>query len=285
MSDVAERVADARKMIEALEEVKLALHQLSDDGRLGRIESLGQVIAGFAHPLDPGEYAEAEEGSMALLRGFERHGEGLRPYKPGDPVEEADVLIAGDRSVWIVDRLDEEGAVKSVVGGTASPKGEPLLRWRPSSQGRRWIMPGQEPGPAYKDAERVLDALTALWGLSESETRFFKRPEALFWQLTETPGVSFSRRGLDDESDEPTVREWLIGRGAAIIGDALPVPGDLFWDPARPGFGIVLREEGGSIDYLAVERTRRGPVGEAKGAAQIARATPVPKQAMFWRPG
>jgi hypothetical protein len=285
MSDFASEMKAMQETLATMREVTARVGALQSDGRLDRLETLGRTVAAFAVPIEADDDTEADAGSMALLRGFDRHGEGLRPYAIGDATQPADVIVASGRSVWIVDKIDRAGKIASVVGGTPEPKGEPVLRWRPATHARRWVGEKQIAGSAYRDPEAALACLAELWGLSKSDTRSFDKPGALFWELTVTRGVRFSRKGLADEADEKTIRAWLVEHDAAAVGPRTePMPGDVLWRPDASGFSIVLRAAGRSVDALFVNRRSRGPLGEAKGTAQILREQLLGVDTMLWRP-
>ncbi len=285
MSDISAKYRAAVKTVETMRAASTHFAAFRASGSLGRIETVAGVIAGFAQPFRTDELTEPAEGAMELIRAFERHGEGLRPFSAGEAAAVGDVLVAADRTIWIVDRVAATGKIEALVGGRVGSKAPVVLRWKPSSEARRWLAPGQKAGAAYRDPDAALAQLAGQWDRSESETRYFTRPEALFWQLTETRGLSFSRKGLDDEADEKTVRAWLRTRDATPAGsEPNPMPGDLFWLDRVKGFSLVLRVDGERVDALFINRGGRGPLGEAKGTAQIARAITIPPDAMMWRP-
>ena len=285
MSDFSAQLRAARRVAATMRDVATQFADATGASGLARAGELGRVIEAFATPLDIAEDAEPAQRSLALLRAFDRHGAGLRPFDAADVTRPGDVLVAADRAIWIVDAVDETGRATALVGGRSGSKASAVLHWRPSSEARAWLSPRQAARTAYRDPATALADLAGYWGESESATRYFKRPEALFWQLTETPGVKFARRGLEDEADAHTIRAWLATRGARPIAEApAAMPGDLFWHDGDSDFSVVLRADDTAVDVLTIGRRGPGSIGEKKGEATILRGVRLPPNAMIWRP-
>jgi len=283
-SDLAARLRQQDDLAQAFREIAAPLAAHARSGAAGRLEALAATIGRFEYPVEAEADAEPREGVMALLRAFDRHGEGLVPYRPERRFAAGEVVVDGARTVWVVDSVDKDGHPASLLGGTAATDSKPALVWVQAATARRFVREGQQAGSAYRDPERALRAFAALWGLSESETRYFKKPEALFWQLTETPGVDFARDGLDDDSELEAVRKWIGSNGAKPAGERPPQPGDLVDSPVCAGLGLVLAVAEDGLDILYVEREREGPVGEPQGTAQILRRSSLPPATPVWRP-
>lgn len=283
-SDIGARVGEAAKFLDALHEITAPLALLEQSGSLGRMDALADTVARFEVPVEADPDAEPREGLMALLRAFDRHGEGLTPYSAARRFAPGEVIVDSAPTVWLVDAVDEEGHPTGLIGGVPHADAQPTLVWLPAAAARVWVKDGQQPGTAYRDGEQALRSLAGLWGLSESETRYFKRPEALFWQLTETPGVRFGRAGLEDDAGLKEIRVWLATRGASSLGETALQPGDLVDSPICQGLGLVLAVATEGCDILYIEARAKGPLGEPKGTARILRRAVLPADTILWRP-
>lgn len=249
------------------------------------IERVADVVRRFDPPLSLVEEEDDAVVSWELLRAFDRHGEGVRPFDPGAFWEPGDVWISSKRSLRIVERVDDRKRAAGFIGAPPKKDEVPVLSWRPSADPRKWLGSGQQTASAYAEPVTALNSLAGLWGKSESETRYLRRAEAMFWQLVETPGVKIHLAGLEREANLAQVQKWLLTQGLSALGGNPLHPGDLVLDPMFDGIGIVLAATpAGLCDVVHILRGKSGLCGEKKGEATIARGCEVPGSAMRWRP-
>ncbi|MEO7247172.1 MAG: hypothetical protein ABIW31_01850, partial [Novosphingobium sp.] len=170
-------------------------------------------------------------------------------------------------------------------GGHPAREAKPLFRWNPATTARVWNNPTAAYGPAYRDLDQAMRDLGALWGLTESATRYFKKPESFFWQLTETRGVKIAQKGLDTDADAAAIRDWLRDQGMTARGDETPILiGDLVDSALCDGFGVIQRADGRMCDVLHIGRSSVGDLGEPKGSMQVRRGVSLPADVSIWTP-
>jgi hypothetical protein len=285
-----DRIKAQLEIFQAFDELMEVVKPALEAPATAEIDTLGRTMEMLAHPARYDENLDASELEFELLRTFELHGEGLRPFSPDAPAQKSDVLIASDRSLWVVTAVDPEGRIIETTGAPRSGgKREIVYSWRPSTAPRQWLHPGQSAAPAYRGLEEAMVHLVRLWGEQWREGRDFSQPAGLFLEILEAPGLKLRAGDLGEYAENAEIAEFCERRGGLrpFASGSSPAAGDVVRLADRKLWGLVTRttpDGAGAIDLLVCGLPRKGPLGEAREVVQIIRDYAPSSLDRFWRP-
>lgn len=248
---------------------------------------LVDIIGQLERPTQKLPYADDDELHLELVRTLELHGEGLRPYADDVEYQPGDLVLASDRSAWIVVAVRDDGRIKELAGATTSKRRRvPVLWWRPTSAARRWV--SKDTAPAYNDVDKALVHLIRLWGESTSDRRDIHTPVGFFLEIADAPGLKVLRGALNEFADHEDVAQFCQSRGGltTLAGGARLTPGDVVCFRKGKAWGVVTRQgNGGSIGDILVGGMRaKGTLGERATTVKLLRDVSGEVVDALWRP-
>jgi hypothetical protein len=285
-------LTDQMALLQTLSDIKGAMDTFTSDPSLDCMNGVCDVLANLAYPMREIEFADNDDKQVELLRTLELHGDGLRPCAAGFKFQPRDLLIAQDRTMWVVTTVDDEGKIQQ-ISGSAQPKSQKSqdmqFMWRPAKQARIWLRPGETAAPGYVDLDQAMAYLVRLWGEEKSDDgRDLTTPTGFFAEFLHAPGVKIDGGDLDELAETDDVITFCNGKGAGLrlyARDTKTVPGDLLWMKSK-AWALVTRtaDDGSPVDALVGGLAGDGDLGIGGNAVKLVRGVAVDGIDRVWHP-
>lgn len=292
MTDITQ-LGDQMALLQTLNDLGQAMDTYSRDPSMDCMNGVCEVMAGLAHPMRTIEFADDNDLQLELLRTLEIHGDGLRPYPgTGFQFQVRDILIAPNRALWMVLAVDKDGKVVQITGSSPTTNTTPntmQLMWRPTSQARAWLRPGETAAPAYSDLNQAMAYLVRLWGDQQSGSgRDLTTPTGFFLELMHAPGLKIDSGALDESAAAADVLAFCKLKGAGLrpfTSATKIVPGDLILMKSKT-WALVTRTggDGSPVDLLVGGSSGAGDLGIGDKAVKLVRGVNVAGLDQVWRP-
>jgi hypothetical protein len=277
-------------LLQMLGDISVAADAVAHDPTLDRLNAVTEMISGLQYPVRAIEFADDDEQQMELLRTLEIHGEGLRPRRPDDKgFQPNDLLIAQDRTIWMVVAVDKDGAITKLAGSTEAKKPDAQsvqFTWRPDKHARVWLRQGETVAPGYADINKAFLYLVRLWGDKTVGGDDLTTPIGFFRTVVSAPGVSVGGNELETFAELDDVVSFCNARGglADANDSAKATTGDLVLMNQGKIWGLVTRTspDGAIEDVLAGGMPGTGDLKVPPGAVKLVRG--VQGIEKIWRP-